>query len=77
MAGNHVVLKSFDEPFTYDVGDLLLQHFSFNQGSAPMTGLRGITEKVWPDPEKEVGTHRVCLMLTDGFSRYIDREKFI
>lgn len=66
------MLKNMDETYTREVGQKILDSFSFDQGTFPATGLLNIAEKVWPfslSESKSRNHHRVMLMILDGLTQ--------
>lgn len=72
-ASGHVVLKTFEEPFTYATGQKILEGFTYNEGTHPGTNLKAIAHETWgsaaqvhaPDARK----HRMVMMIYDGMTQ--------
>eukprot|EP00937_MAST-01D_sp_MAST-1D-sp2_P001912 g1912.t1 len=70
---NQTVLKQFNQPCTYKVGEAVLSGLTFDDGSKLVTGLEVNAKTLFRQREKlddarKATTHRIMLIITDGFS---------
>ncbi|CAF1242652.1 unnamed protein product [Didymodactylos carnosus] len=66
------ILKNFNDLFTNQDGQYVLEALTFNEGTYPATGLARIAHKIFPVTESAIQpnivVHRLVLMLTDGLT---------
>lgn len=67
------VLKAFGEPFSYLVGESILERLTYNESSHVASGLEAVANGLWSQAAK-AGVHRVILLITDGISTEVNSE---
>eukprot|EP00931_Biecheleriopsis_adriatica_P036853 TRINITY_DN21179_c0_g2_i1.p1 TRINITY_DN21179_c0_g2~~TRINITY_DN21179_c0_g2_i1.p1 ORF type:complete len:1354 (+),score=298.99 TRINITY_DN21179_c0_g2_i1:180-4241(+) len=69
------ILKAFDEQFNNMVGERILESFSYDEGTKPVTAVKAVANTLWKKPlgEDARNTHRVMLLVTDGLSQETDQ----
>eukprot|EP00041_Stephanoeca_diplocostata_P039429 m.1625156 g.1625156 ORF g.1625156 m.1625156 type:complete len:4446 (-) comp25391_c0_seq1:138-13475(-) len=69
------ILKDFETPMSSEIGQSVLESFSFDEGTYPATAIQAVAKKVWPAAEpvplsNTVGTpHRIMILITDGMTQ--------
>eukprot|EP00899_Mesostigma_viride_P017508 jgi/Mesvir1/25759/Mv01936-RA.3 len=73
-SGSHgrVILKRFEDPYSAQLGQKLLESMSYTEASFPVSGLEGVADRLFSSrPYVEGKTHRAVLMVTDALSNEI------
>eukprot|EP00936_MAST-01D_sp_MAST-1D-sp1_P000071 g71.t1 len=71
------ILKPFEEPCTYRVGERILSGLTFNEGSSLATGIEVVARTLFDTPEQVLNdtqkatVHRIMVVITDGLSQEI------
>lgn len=75
-AHRQILLKSFKSLFSYDLGEQILESFTFDEGTYPATALANFASKLgWDKPiQKGENKHRMMLMMTDGLTQQEFRD---
>ncbi|CAF0989470.1 unnamed protein product, partial [Brachionus calyciflorus] len=59
------LLKKFETPMSFSLGQQILESFSFDQGTYPLEGLKNVSNSIWGKFETLPNQHRIVLMITD------------
>eukprot|EP01127_Copromyxa_protea_P012712 TRINITY_DN3334_c0_g4_i1.p1 TRINITY_DN3334_c0_g4~~TRINITY_DN3334_c0_g4_i1.p1 ORF type:complete len:2536 (-),score=396.53 TRINITY_DN3334_c0_g4_i1:97-7002(-) len=66
------LLKGIDTPFDNELGEQILESFSFDEGTKPATALGRTVNQLWGNSEPDRLQHRMVLMITDGLTNETD-----
>jgi len=66
---NQRLLKDFNEPFSYELGEKILESFTYDEGTYPATALQTAAETLWGRGPPSANQHRMMLMITDGLTQ--------
>jgi len=73
-------LKKMDEVFNRNIGQKIIEGFSYDEGSYPYTALEVLAREIWKSPkikdEKSPGSKRIVIMITDGLTRETSPENY-
>ena len=72
--------KLIKDPFTIDIGQQIIDSFTFDEGTFPASAVRNVAQKVWPlglSQEEKRQNHRVMLMIVDGLTQERRREDYL
>ncbi|UJR07196.1 hypothetical protein I4U23_011484 [Adineta vaga] len=77
---NQKILKNFDDLFTNQDGQYVLEALTFDEGTYPATGLLRIVDRVFPIDKSgkalDNTIHRLVLMITDGLTQERDDKSY-
>ena len=74
------MLKLIKDPFTVDIGQQIIDAFTFDEGTFPASAVRNVAQKVWPlglSQEEKRQNHRVMLMIVDGLTQERKRADYL
>ena len=72
--------KLMKDPFTINVGQQIIDSFTFDEGTFPASAIKNVAQKVWPSGlsgEEKGQCHRVMLMIVDGLTQERRREDYL
>eukprot|EP01127_Copromyxa_protea_P008978 TRINITY_DN2080_c0_g1_i4.p1 TRINITY_DN2080_c0_g1~~TRINITY_DN2080_c0_g1_i4.p1 ORF type:complete len:7466 (-),score=1064.85 TRINITY_DN2080_c0_g1_i4:44-22441(-) len=65
---NQRLLKSLAQPFDFELGQTILESFSYDEGTKPGTALKTTARTIWGESDSRPNVHRMVLMITDGLT---------